>query len=548
MSGLGVGIIGERAQGIDVRIANTTAVQAVANIVKTSLGPQGLDKMLVDEIGDICITNDGATILRQLEVEHPAAQVLVELAHLQDKEVGDGTTSVVILAGELLKRATELIKKKIHPSVILKGYKMAQKEAEKYIQDKLSKSVADLGQDALTSIARTSMSSKLIGSESEFFADMAAKACSYVKTASGKVPVKNIHILKSHGKSSLESTIFEGYVLQMSRVSQQMHQRLDNVKVACLDMNLSKFRLGMGTSVQIDDPKNLEKVRQREMDILKERVKYLIDAGANLILSTKAIDDMASKYLVENGAIGLRRVEKQDMRRIARLTGATMCTTFAKDDGTESFDKSMLGELEYVYEEAVGDNDFCFLKAKKGNQSACSIMLRGANEYMLDEIDRSLHDSLCVVKRTIESGHVVAGGGAVEVALNIYLENFASKISSKEQIAISEFAEALLVIPKILCCNAVQDAAELVSKLRVLHNASQNKADSENPDKYKGVEFMGLDLVNGTFRNNMEAGVLEPMMSKLKSIAFATEAAMTIMRIDDMIRLAPEQEEQMQRR
>lgn len=284
------------------------------------------------------------------------------------------------------------------------------------------------------------------------------------------------------------------------------------------------------------------------MDILKERIGYLIEAGANLILTTKALDDQAAKYLVENNAIGLRRVEKTDMRKIARLTGATMVTTFAQADGTESFDKTMLGELEYVYEEAVGDNDFVFLKAKTGNKSACSIVLRGANEYMLDEIDRSLHDSLCVVKRTIESGHVVAGGGAVEVALNIYLENFASKISSKEQIAISEFAEALLVIPKILCCNAVQDAAELVSKLRVLHNANQNKTSDDNPDKYKGVEFMGLDLVNGTFRNNLEAGVLEPMMSKIKSIAFATEAAMTIMRIDDMIRLAPEQEEQMQRR
>jgi T-complex protein 1 subunit alpha len=547
MSGIGVGIIGERAQGIDVRIANTTAVQAIANIVKTSLGPQGLDKMLVDEIGDICITNDGATILRQLEVEHPAAQVLVELAHLQDKEVGDGTTSVVILAGELLRRATELIKNKIHPTTILKGYKIAQREAEKYIESSLSRTVDQLGKESLISVARTSMSSKLIGSESVFFADMAVKACCYVKTTGGKVPVKNIHIVKSHGQSSLESIFFEGYVLQMSRVSQQMKGRIDGVKVACLDMNLNKFRLGMGTSVQIDDPKNLEKVRQREMDILKERINRLIEAGANLILTTKALDDQAAKYLVEAGAIGLRRIEKTDMRRIARLTGATVVTTFATSEGEEGFDKSMLGELDAVYEEAVGDNDFVFLKAKKGNNSSCSILLRGANEYMTDEIDRSLHDSLCVIKRTIESGSVVAGGGAVEVALNIYLENFASKLSSKEQIAISEFADALLIIPKVLSCNAVQDSAELVSKLRVLHNAVQN-ANAENNEKFKDVEFSGLDLVEGKIRNNLQAGVLEPMMSKLKSIAFATEAAMTIIRIDDMIRLAPEEEEQMQRR
>jgi len=546
MSGLGVGIIGERAQGMDVRIANTTAVQAIANIVKTSLGPQGLDKMLVDEIGDICITNDGATILRQLEVEHPAAQVLVELAHLQDREVGDGTTSVVILAGELLRRATDLIKNKIHPSVILNGYKMAMRESTKYIQEKLSLKVADLGKDALVNVARTSMSSKLIGSESEFFANMAVDACNYVKSEGGKVTIKNIHILKAHGMSSLESNFFEGYVLQTARVSQQMLGRIDGVKVACLDMNLNKFRLGMGTMVQIDDPKNLEKVRQREMDILKERVQSILASGANLVITTKALDDVAAKYLVEGGAIGLRRVEKTDMRRIARLTGATVVTTFAQADGTEHFDKSNLGELESVYEESVGDNDFVFLKAMKNRNTSCSIVLRGCNEYMLDEIDRSLHDSLCVIKRTIESGDIVAGGGAVEVALNIYLENFASKLSTKEQIAISEFADALLIIPKILSCNAVQDSAELVAKLRVLHNAVQN-ADTGN-DKYKGVEFTGLDLVEGKVRDNLKAGVLEPAMSKVKSIKFATEAAMTIIRIDDMIRLAPEEEEQPQRR
>jgi len=546
MSGIGVGIIGERAQGMDVRVANTTAVQAIANIVKTSLGPQGLDKMLVDEIGDICITNDGATILRQLEVEHPAAQVLVELAHLQDREVGDGTTSVVILAGELLKRATELIKNKIHPSTILNGYKMAMRESTKYITDKLSLKVADLGTDAMVSVARTSMSSKLIGSESEFFATMAVKACNHVKTESGKVPVKNIHIMKAHGQSSLETKFFEGYVLQTSRVSQQMKQRVDGVKVACLDMNLNKFRLGMGTMVQIDDPKNLEKVRQKEMDILKERINAITASGANLILTTKALDDMAAKYLVEAGAMGLRRVEKADMRRIARLTGATIVTTFAQNDGTEAFDKSSLGELESVYEEAVGDNDFVFLKAVKNKNSSCSIVLRGANEYMLDEIDRSLHDSLCVIKRTMESGTIVAGGGAVEVALNIYLENFAAKLSTKEQIAISEFADALLVIPKVLSVNAVQDSAELVAKLRVLHNAVQN-AD-QGDDKYKNVEFTGLDLLEGKVRDNLKAGVLEPAISKIKSIKFATEAAMTIIRIDDMIRLAPEEEEQMQRR
>ena len=348
------------------------------------------------------------------------------------------------------------------------------------------------------------------------FADLVVQACTYVRTEKNNIPIKNVQILKAHGKSSVESKFFEGYVLQTMRVSQQMKQRIDGVKIACVDMNLNKFRLGMGTSVSVDDPKNLEKLRQREMDILKERVQKIIDAGANVIITTKALDDIASKYMVEKGVMGLRRVEKGDMRRIARMTGATVITTLAQPDGSETFDKSSLGELESVYEESVGDNDYVFLKSLPGKNTSCSIILRGANEYMLDEIDRSLHDSLCVVKRTIESGSVVAGGGAVEVALNIYLENFASKLSSKEQIPISEFAEALLCIPKILCSNAAQDSAELISKLRVLHNAVQS--ETTDSGKYKDVEFSGLDLVDGKVRNNLNAGVLEPMMSKVKSI------------------------------
>lgn len=389
------------------------------------------------------------------------------------------------------------------------------------------------------------MSSKLIGSESKIFSELCVQAAQFVKTEKNIVPIKNIQILKAHGQSSTQSKLFEGYILQTQRVSQQMKVRIDGVKIACMDMNLNKFRLAMGTSVQVDDPKNLEKLRQRECDILKERISKIIDAGANVIITTKALDDFGSKYLVERGCIGLRRVDKADVRRIAKMCGATVVTTLAQPDGTESFDKSLLGDAEAVYEEAVGDNDCIFIKSLPDNNSSCSILVRGANEYMLDEVDRSLHDSLCVVKRTIESGSIVAGGGAVEVALNIYLENFASKLSSKEQIAVAEFAEALLIIPKVLSGNAAKDSAELISKLRVLHNAAQNSADD---GKYKDVEFSGLDLVEGKVRNNLNAGVLEPLMSKVKSIRFATEACMTILRIDDTIHIAPEEEEQQRRR
>lgn len=323
--------------------------------------------------------------------------------------------------------------------------------------------------------------------------------------------------------------------------------RAENAKIALVDFNLNKFRLAMGTQINVEDPKNLEKVRQRECDILKERVASIIAAGANVIMTTKALDDIAAKYLVEAGIIGIRRVDKSDLRRIARSTGGTVITTLAQDDGTECFNAEDLGEAECVYEEAIGDFDHIFVKTKKQDKgSVCSIILRGASEVMTDEIDRSLHDSLCVLKRTLESGKMVAGGGACEAALSIYLTQFASGMASKEQIPIMEFADALLVIPRVLSTNAAQDTAELISKLTTIHRMVQANPDDE---KYngKGIEYTGLDLTKGIIRNCKKDGVLEPLDGKVKAIKFATEAAITILRIDDMIKLMPEQEEQPRR-
>lgn len=537
-----VSILGEREQGQDVRTANVTAVQAVANIVKSSLGPQGLDKMLVDDIGDVTITNDGATILRQLEVEHPAAKVLVELSQLQDREVGDGTTSVVIVAAELLRRANEMIKEKLHPTNIMTGFKIACREAVKYIEKHLAVKVDSLGKEALMNVAKTSMSSKLIGPESSLFSELVVDAITSVKTIGPngdyRYPIKSVKIARCHGKSSLESRLIKGYALQMARVSQQMPMRVKNAKIACLDMNLNKFRMQMGIQILVSDPKNLEKIRQKEMDVLKERCEKIIKSGANVVITTKAIDDLASKYFVEAGVFAMRRVDKNDLRRIAKSTGATIVTTMATAEGEESFDPSWLGEAQEVYEEPVGDWDYCFIEGFK-NSAAVTILLRGANDFMTEEVERSVHDSLCVVKRCLESGYVVPGGGCVEAALSIYLEDFAKTLGNKEQIAVHQFAEALTVIPKTLSLNAAQDAAELVSKLRVAHSTAQT---SDDP-KYQNLKYCGLDLTNGKVRNNLQAGVLEPMSIKVKSFKFATEAAITILRIDDMIKLEPKQEE-----
>ena len=265
-----------------------------------------------------------------------------------------------------------------------------------------------------------------------------------------------------------------------------------------------------------------------------------------MIFTTKAMDDSAAKYLVEKGVMGLRRVEKSDLRKIAKSTGASIITTMANNEGNETFEESSVGKAECVYEENLGDMDYVFVKHPLGGSNpVCSLILRGANEYLLDEVDRSLHDSLCVLKRTLESGRVVAGGGAVEAALSIYLERVAQKSSANDQIAIAEFAEALLVIPKQLALNAAKDATELISKMIVLHNNVQNDPNNE---KLSWLKYVGLDLIEGKVRNNLEAGVLEPMVSKVKSLKFATEAAIAILRIDEMIKLAADKEDQPQRR
>ena len=521
---------GERQQGETVRVQNVRAATAVASVVRSSLGPIGLDKMLVDDIGEVTITNDGATILSKLDVQHPAGKVLIELSQLQDKEVGDGTTTVVLLAAELLRVGQELINKKVHPNTVITGFRKAGKAAIAFLKQHCALPTKGIDRDILTRVAQTSMNSKILAPFSDIFAPMVVDACLSV-TSGNKCPTSRISIVKSLGKSFPESTLIpEGLAVNNTRISDTMPRRVEGAKVAVITFALKRTQLPLGVQFRLKNAENLQKIQDEEIEQALRMVDKIIKAGANVIFTSNTIDELCTKPIIKAGAIGVRHVSDAEINMIARATGATIMTQIFDEDGNDTFKPEWLGECDVCEQVVVGYNEMLVLRGGK-KETTASIVLRGPNTFALEEANRTLRDALSAVKRVIESHHIVSGGGAIEAALSVYLTRTATQQSGKEQVAMLKFAEALLVIPKILANNAALDSIDVVARLRAAHNAAQEA--NELPC------FASLNLETGEVRNGIEAGVIEPGMSKVKSIQFATEAAITILRIDDLIKVKP---------
>ncbi len=518
-----------RTVGRDARRTNILAARVIAEALASSLGPRGMDKLLVDSFGSATITGDGATILKEMDVQHPAAKMLVEVAKAQDDEVGDGTTTVVVLAGEFLKNAGELLEQDIHPSIIVDGFEKALSKALEII-DEVAIKVDPTDREMLKKIAMTALSSKVVAEYKEFLANLAVEAILTVAEKENgrfKVDLDNVKVEKKKGESIEETVLVRGIVLDKEVVHPGMPKRIEKAKIALLDCPLEIEKPEWSAKIHVTSPEQLKAFLDQEADMLKRMVDKIASVGANVVFCQKGIDDMAQHFLAKKGIMAVRRVKKSDMEKLARATGARIVTSI--DDLTPDD----LGYAELVEERKVGEDKMVFVEGCK-NPRAVTILVRGGAEHIVDEAERAIHDALCVVRNVLREPKIVAGGGAIEIEIARRLREFAKTLPSKEQLAVMRYADALETIPAILAQNAGIEPVDAIVELRSRHE--------------KGEIWAGVEVLSGKITDMYKAGIIEPAIVKKQTIKSATEAAVMILRIDDIIAAAPPKEKEKERK
>jgi len=509
-----------RSRGRDAQRSNMTAARIVAEVVKSTLGPRGMDKMLVDSLGDVTVTNDGATVLDEIDVQNPAAKMMVEVAKTQDDEVGDGTTTAVVIAGELLKRAEALLDDDIHPTVIVSGYKKAAEKAMQVLSE-ISIPVEPDDKATLKKVAMTAMHSKGLGAAREHFADISIEAIKLIAEKRGTdwtADIDNIQLTKKEGKSLLDTELIRGIIVDKEVVHPGMPKAVKNAKIALLDCALEIEKTEISAEIRINDPTQMKAFLDEETKMMKEMVDKIKAAKANVVLCQKGIDDTTQHFLAKEGILGVRRIKKSDMDKLARATGGKVVTNLV------DLKESDLGLAGLVEERKLGDDKMVFIEGCK-NPRSVSILIRAGLERVVDEAERSLNDSLSVVADVVTKNRVVAGGGAIESELARRLKEYAIKVGGREQLAIEAFADSIEVIPRTLAENAGLDPIDIMVDLRSSHEK-------------KGGLWMGVDVFKGGAKDMLKSGVLEPLKVKEQAIKSATEAASMILRIDDVIAAA----------
>jgi thermosome len=502
--------------GKEAQKNNIAAAKVIAEIVRTSLGPRGMDKMLVSSFGDVTITNDGATILKEMDIEHPAAKMMVEVSKTTDNEVGDGTTSVVILTGELLSKAEGLIDKNVHPTIIVDGYRKAE---EKGLQlfDEIAIPVSPLDRDMLKKVAMISMRSKIVSDSSDYLSDITVDAVLQVaEESNGKyvVDLDDIKVEKKTGESMTDTSLIKGVVLDKEVVHAGMPKKIEDAKIALLDGSIEIEKTEFDAKINIETPDQMKIFMDEETRMIQAMVDTVESTGANVVICQKGIDDVAQHFLAKKKILGVRRVKKSDMEKLAKATGGKVVSNL------DSLTANDLGKADLVEERKIGEDDWVFVEGCH-NPKAITIVVRGGAERVVDEAERSIHDALSVVKDIVQRPKVVIGGGAAEAEVATHLRSWAQTLTGREQLAASEFADAIEVIPTVLAENAGLDPIDIKAEL-----TSQHK---------NGVKWAGVNVFEGKVMDLTKLDVYEPLAVKEQVVKSATEAACMILRIDDVI-------------